>query len=275
MDTSTRTVATLVDTSISSAGSQDLPESLNTPVSHSTTHVPPALAGSQDLPESLNTPVSHSTTHITPALAARPPPPAVIRPIFSPRVPKAFSSQKELTYESKYAQSELVVKRSLVQVDGHFTEQGLYRGWGLFTPSQHRSRGMCVSVYVCVCVCATVADRMHVCVHNVHVHVNRKSPHATPKSSYSRGSTCCTCSRPKCSFGNESTVYKTHSTKIRCLCRQLRRSYASCSACNTTRTNRPTSWHKSTRKRACWCLCASLVQTRKSRSTTFAAKKNQ
>ena len=144
MDTSTRTVATLVDTSISSAGSQDLPESLNTPV-------------------------SHSTTHVTPALAARPPPPAVIRPIFSPRVPKAFSSQKELTYESKYAQSELVVKRSLVQVDGHFTEQGLYRGWGLFTPSQHRSRGMCVSVYVCVCVCATVADRMHVCVHNVHV----------------------------------------------------------------------------------------------------------
>ena len=161
MDTSTRTVATLVDTSISSAGSQDLPESLHTPVSHSTTHITPALAGSQDLPESLNTPVSHSTTHITPALAARPPPPAVIRPIFSPRVPKSFSSQKELTYESKYSQSQLVVKRSLVQVDGHFTEQGLYRGWGLFTPSQHRS-GMCVSVYVCVC--ATVADRMHVCV---------------------------------------------------------------------------------------------------------------
>ena len=163
-DTSTRTVATLVDTSISSAGSADLPDSLTTPVSKSTTHITPALAA--DLKDSLTTPVSKSTTHITPALAARPPPLAVIRPIFSPRLLKAFSSQKELTYEIKYAQSELVVKRSQVEVDGHFTAQGLYRGWGLFTPAQHRGRGMCQRVCACVC---TSADVRAQCVGTVNV----------------------------------------------------------------------------------------------------------
>ena len=144
-DTSTRTVATLVDTSISSSGSADVSDSLTSP------------------------PVSKSTTHITPALAV------VIRPIYAPRLPKAFTRQKELTYEIKYTQRELVVKRSEVEVDSHFTTRGLYRGWGLFTPAQHRGRGMWQCGCMRVRVCASVQMFAHnVCVRTVQENVTKR-----------------------------------------------------------------------------------------------------
>ena len=71
----------------------------------------------------------------TPARAARDAGAALmISPIFSPRVPKAYSSTRQLTYESKIGFGDLWVRRSMVEEDKYFTKRGLRRGFGLFVP---------------------------------------------------------------------------------------------------------------------------------------------
>ena len=71
----------------------------------------------------------------TPARAARDAGAALmISPIFSPRVPKAYSSTRQLTYESKIGFGDLWVRRSMVEEDKYFTKRGLRRGFGLFLP---------------------------------------------------------------------------------------------------------------------------------------------
>lgn len=92
----------------------------------------------------------------TPARAARDAGAALmISPIFSPRVPKAFSSTRQLTYESRIGFRDLWVRRSLVEEDKYFTKKGLSRGWGLFLPEDRGGVDPWVGAWVVMVVVVT------------------------------------------------------------------------------------------------------------------------
>ena len=174
-DTSTGTAATVVDsaaTVVDSSGddtpgarqrarsgdsSDLLYGSLNTPRPKRTyaSHIIPALT--------LTPTASHAGVKErrgrTPARTARAA--ALISPIYSPRVPKAFTSARQLKYENRVRFDELYVKRSQATPHKCFTEKNLTLGWGLFLP--HDRAGMCPGLYVCL-ACVHALECMSVCL---------------------------------------------------------------------------------------------------------------